>query len=77
VVLIDVGTPLPASVARIVDIKGCPSGSLGIVQIGGAEKVVGTISGIPEGVDEIEVCMELSVQGKISLCVDNGPIISF
>merc|ERR1712008_636892 len=75
IILIESGTPLPASVAQIVDVKGCSSGSLGIVQIGCLavengtkdtasttavkEKLVGTIGGIPKSVDEIEVCMEL------------------
>jgi len=89
IVLIESGTPLPASVAQIVDVTGCSSGSLGIVQIGcltaeigtdstvGKEKLVGTIGGIPKSVDKIEVCIELSIQGKISVCVNRGPIISF
>jgi molecular chaperone DnaK (HSP70) len=74
-VLIERGTPLPALVTKVVDVTGC-SNSMDIVQINDGEKVLGRIEGIDAsgGSKEVEVTMELTVEGKLSVSVNGGPV---
>jgi len=78
VVMIDKMAPLPALVTKIVDITGCTSNSIGITQIDESndEKVVGKIEGFnPNDMKEVEVTMELTAEGKLSVSLNGGPVL--
>jgi len=71
--LIERGTPLPALVTKMVDVTGCSSNSLDIVQINDGEKVIGRIEGVCDnGTKEVEVTVELSDSGALSVAVNGG-----
>lgn len=76
-VLLERGTPLPALVTKMVDISGLPSnGTLKIVQIlDDKEKAVGKVEGFVKNTSEVEITTELSVDGKLKVCIDGGAIV--
>lgn len=78
IVLIEKGTPLPALVTRMVDVTGCSANSLDIVQINDGEKVIGRMEGVgANGTKEIEVTIELSASGELSVAVNGGLPVNF
>jgi len=78
IVLIEKGTPLPALVTKIVDVTGCSANSLDIVQINDGEKVIGRMEGVGDnGAKEIEVTIELSASGELSVAVNGGSAVTF
>jgi len=77
VIVIEEGTPLPALVTKTIDTTGCSS-SLAIVQLRSSstadtsEKNIGKIEGIDSSSNSAEVTMELSIEGRLSICVNGG-----
>lgn len=77
IMMIDKMVPLPALVTKTVDCTGCTSNSIGIIQVGenDVEKVVGRIEGFtPDDLKEVEVTMELTSEGKLSVSLNGGPV---
>ena len=73
IVMIEKNTPLPALVTKNVSLTGCTS-SLGVVQIlDEHEKNIGKIEGIDVSAPSLEITMELSCGGQLSVLVDGGP----
>eukprot|EP00979_Chaetoceros_neogracilis_P005646 scaffold1035_cov265-Chaetoceros_neogracile.AAC.4 len=76
-ILIDRGTPLPALVTKMVDITGCSSNSLDIVQMNDGEKVIGRLEGVGDnGKKEVEITVELSDSGDLSIAVNGGQAVN-
>ena len=72
-ILIQKGSPLPVLVTKMLEVNGCSSNSIDIVQINDGEKTVGRIEGIDvNATKEVEFTMELSVNGKLSVAVNGG-----
>jgi molecular chaperone DnaK (HSP70) len=74
IIMIEDRTPLPALVTKNIPLAGCSS-YLGVKQIskeGGAEKIIGKIEGIDMSASSVEVTMELSCKGQLSVVVNGG-----
>lgn len=75
IIMIEDRTPLPALVTKNIPLAGCSS-CLGVKQIskeGEAEKIIGKIEGIDMSASSVEVTMELSCKGQLSVIVNGGP----
>lgn len=75
--MIEFGEPLPANVTKTVNFDDLASSSLAIVQMSrGNEavrnKFIGKIDGIDTGAKSIEVTVELTAEGSLSLAVNGG-----
>lgn len=80
VVMIDRMSPLPALVTKAVAIPESASNSIGIVQINedNVEKAVGRIEGLNTSSSrEVEVTMELTTEGKLSISINGGEVFEF
>lgn len=76
--LIDVGEPLPANVTRkiIFGEEGFSDCTLAIAQIGAngvKSKILGTIDRIQPGATSLEITLELTATGQLTLSVNGGP----
>ncbi len=72
VVMIEKNTPLPALVTKHISLAGC-SPSLGLIQLSnGAEKLIGKVEGIDVSATSLEITMELSCEGQLSVVVNGG-----
>lgn len=74
--LIEVGDPLPANVTRTINFGDLAS-SLAIVQMNGEDsavrnKLIGKIDGIEADAKSIEITVELTVGGSLSLSINGG-----
>jgi len=77
-IIIPKGVPLPALVTKAVDVTGSPSKSITIIQISEGETTIGRIEGIDTNTEkEIEITMELSAEGSLSVSVNGGSTIKF
>ncbi|EED96634.1 HSP70 domain-containing protein, partial [Thalassiosira pseudonana CCMP1335] len=68
--LIAVGEPLPANVTRSITVDG--SSSISIVQMQGesvSSKVIGTIDKVPSDSKSLEVTLELSAEGSLTVAL--------
>jgi hypothetical protein len=78
-VLIEKGSPLPVLITKTIDVTGCSSNSIHIVQISDEEKTVGRIEGL--NLDEstntkhVEFTMELSIGGNLLVSLNGGEAI--
>ena len=75
--LIEIGTPLPALVARRIALDG--AAALGIVQLGkeeGEVRLLGKLSGVPADHATVDITLELSEEGKLELAVDGGEAVT-
>jgi hypothetical protein len=76
VILIEKSTPLPALVTKTVSLVDVASSSLGVMQItndsNAAEKMIGKIEGIDTSASSLEVTMELSCKGQLSVLINGG-----
>ena len=75
--MIEIGEPLPANVTKTVTFDDLASSSLAIVQMsrGNAavkNKFIGKIDGIDTGTKSIEITVELTAEGALSLAVNGG-----
>mmetsp|Transcript_4851 Transcript_4851/g.10727 ORF Transcript_4851/g.10727 Transcript_4851/m.10727 type:complete len:547 (-) Transcript_4851:1189-2829(-) len=71
--LIAVGEPLPANVTRSITVDG--SSSISIVQMQGesvSSKVIGTIDKVPSDSKSLEVTLELSAEGSLTVALNGG-----
>ena len=71
--LIAVGEPLPANVTRLITVDG--SSSISIVQMQGesvSSKVIGTIDKVPSDSKSLEVTLELSAEGSLTVALNGG-----
>ena len=76
--LICVGSPLPAHVSKIIKLDRSIESNMLVTQIDPSIpniKVIAEINGISSQTDEVELTMELSAQGKISLAMNGGETI--
>jgi len=76
---IDVGSPLPAYVSRVIKLDEIEDKSvISIIQIDpntSSTKMIAEISGISQESNEIELTLELSEHGKLSMAVNGGETI--
>jgi molecular chaperone DnaK (HSP70) len=75
--LIEVGEPLPANVTRTFNIGELTSSSIGLVQMSGgntevANKLIGKIEGVEADSKSIEVTVELTAEGSLTVSVNGG-----
>lgn len=76
--LIDVESPLPAHASRVIKLESNEVSSLFIYQIdssGSNKKIVAEINEIAAETEEIELTLELSTNGKLSMAVNGGDTI--
>ncbi|KAL7511903.1 hypothetical protein ACHAXN_009116 [Cyclotella atomus] len=75
--LIQVGDPLPSNVTRTINFDDLGSSSIAIVQMNGEDskvknKLIGKIDGIEADAKSIEVTVELTSEGSLSLSINGG-----
>mmetsp|Transcript_22377 Transcript_22377/g.28242 ORF Transcript_22377/g.28242 Transcript_22377/m.28242 type:complete len:308 (-) Transcript_22377:24-947(-) len=72
IVIIEKGTPLPALVTKHIPLTGCSS-SLSVVQmLNETEKIIGKVESIDTLATSLEMTMELSCKGQLSVVVNGG-----
>jgi hypothetical protein len=72
--LIEVGEPLPVNVTRTLNVGDLTSSSIAIVQMNGGgdvrNKLIGKIEDIETDLKSIEVTVELTAEGSLTLSVN-------
>jgi hypothetical protein len=76
-IMIEKRTPLPALVTKNIPLAGCSS-SIGVTQISEekqVEKMIGKIEDFDKSASSLEVTMELSCKGQLSVLINGGPTV--